>query len=129
MDIFLSAEIEGRAESKWFILQKEFSEKLKKLSEYNYGDNLTSIAIISIIMREEFFEDWAYKERKYYSKKNKEADIRLRINYKKFIIAKEDERRKIYFDHILESIRIAGEKAGSDFRLDNLLSDVNYLLN
>lgn len=129
MDIFLSAEIEGSATSKWFKLQKEFSETLKKLNGNNYGASLTSIAIISIIMREEFFEDGAYKERKYYNKRKKEADIRLRINYKKFIIAKEDERRKIYIDHILESIRVAGEKAGPDFHLDELLSDVDCLLN
>lgn len=62
MDIFLSAEIEGSATSKWFKLQKEFSETLKKLNGNNYGASLTSIAIISIIMREEFFEDGAYKE-------------------------------------------------------------------
>lgn len=43
--------------------------------------------------------------------------------------AKEDERRKMYIDHILESIRIAGEKAGPTFRLDDLLRDVNDLLN
>lgn len=32
MNIFLSAELEGRANSKWFVLQKEFNEKLKKIS-------------------------------------------------------------------------------------------------
>ena len=82
MEIFLGAEIEGPATSKWFDLQKEFSELLGELKDENYGDSLTSIGIITILMHPEFFEGEGYKERRYYSRKNKEADIRLRIKRK-----------------------------------------------
>lgn len=128
MDIFLSAEIEGPITNKWFNLQKIFSEKLRKINDRNYGDNLTSIAVISILMREQFFEDGGYKERKYYSVKRKEADIRLRIDYKDFMKASAEKREMIYRNHILESIQIAGEKAGKGFDTKRLLSDVEKIL-
>lgn len=129
MEIVLSAETEGPAASKWFELQKEFSPLLSQVSMANYGESLTSIGIITILMREEFFEDGGYKERRYYNKKRKEADIRLRLNYVDFLRANKERQREIYTAHILECIRIAGENAGRDFELERLLSDVKQLLN
>lgn len=128
MNIFLGAELEGAADSRWFALQKEFKEKLLPLQNNNYGDELIHIGIISIIMREEFFVDGAYKERKYISRKNKEADIRLRIDYKKFVKSSNETRRQIYIEHIIESIRIAGNKAGKSFDTERLVNDVIELL-
>ena len=128
MEIFLGAEIEGPATSKWFDLQKEFSELLGELKDENYGDSLTSIGIISILMHPEYFEGEGYKERRYYSRKNKEADIRLRINYTDFVNANNETRKGIYISHILEAITIAGNKAGDGFDLNRLLFDVQRLL-
>lgn len=67
MEIFLSAEIEGPVTSKWFVLQKEFSELLLNFHEKEYGENLNSIGIITILMRDEYLKDGGHKERKYYS--------------------------------------------------------------
>lgn len=128
MEIFLGAEIEGPASSKWFDLQKEFSELLGELNDKNYGDSLTSIGIITILMHPEYFEGEGYKERRYYSRKNKEADIRLRINYTDFVNANKETRKGIYISHILEAITIAGNKAGDGFDLNRLLFDVQRLL-
>ena len=128
MEIFLGAEIEGPATSKWFDLQKEFSELLGELKDESYGDSLTSIGIISILMHPEYFEGEGYKERRYYSRKNKEADIRLRINYTDFVNANKEIRKAIYISHILEAITIAGNKAGDGFDLNRLLFDVQRLL-
>lgn len=128
MEIFLSAEIEGPATSKWFVLQKEFSLLLSVLHKKDYGEQLNSIGIISIIMRDEYFEDGGHKERKYYSKTRKEADIRLRINYNDFLRANEADRKKLYIAHILDSIYIAGKKAGKDFAVTQLLTDVETIL-
>ena len=128
MEIFLSAEIAGAAHGKWFLLQKEFTPLLKTLESKNYGETLTSIGIITILMPDQYFEDSGYKERRYYSKKTREADIRLRISYNAFLNATSEEARKIYADHILQSIRIAGEKAGKEFDLERLIGDVQALL-
>ena len=43
MTFFLGAELEGAAGSKWFVLQKEFSQKLLPLKNKNYGDELIHI--------------------------------------------------------------------------------------
>lgn len=128
MDIFLGAEIEGPATSKWFELQKEFSTLLLGIRDVDYGTALTSIGIISIIMRPMFFEEGGYPERRYYSRKKREADIRLRLNYQAFVTADIATRRKIYVAHILESVRIAGEKAGNEFDFERLIFDIELLL-
>ena len=128
MDIFLSAETEGPAASKWFVLQKEFTPLLKSLSEKSYGEDLTSIGIISILLRDKYLGDDWHRERKYYSKKNKEADIRLKMDYQKFLRASPEDARKMYIEHILDSISIAGKKAGKGFNLEHLLSDVREVL-
>ena len=128
MKIFLSAETEGPAANKWFLLQKEFTPLLQSLNEKTYGETLNSIGIISILLRNKYLEDGWHKERKYYSKKNKEADIRIKMDYQKFLRANNAEARKMYVDHILESISIAGQKAGNDFNLEQLLLDVQKVL-
>lgn len=128
MRIILGAETEGPAAGRWFELQKEFTALLSILENNDYGMGLDEIHIISIIMRPSFFTDGAYKERKYYSKKTKSADIRLRIDYMDFWRATNNKRREIYITHILQSISIAGLKAGNSFKLDLLLSDVKRIL-
>lgn len=128
METFLSAETESKAASKWFELQKKFSLVLLELKEKNYGEDLICIGIISILLPDEYFEDGAYKERRYYNKKRKAADIRLRINHKEFVKANKEKRKRMYIDHILDSIRAAGEKAGTGFDLERLLLDVERIL-
>lgn len=128
MNVFLGAEIEGPAASKWFELQKEFSAKLSVLKDVSYGDGLTDVAIISIIMRPTFFEENGYKERKLYRKKSKAADIRLRMDYSRFLNTSKEARRDQYIEHILTALRIAGEKAGADVDLTRLLFDVENIL-
>ena len=129
MKIFLGAELEGAAGNKWFVLQKEFNKKLLSLDNKNYGDELIHIGIISIIMREEFFVDGAYKERRHINRKTKTTDIRLRIDYNKFVKSSNETRRQLYIEHITEAIRISGEKAGKTFETERLIEDVLVLLN
>ena len=71
MEIFLGAEIEGPAAGKWFVLQKEFSRSLLSIEDRCYGDDLLSIGVISIVMRDKYFEQGGYKERLYYNKKTR----------------------------------------------------------
>ena len=128
MEIFLSAELGGPASNKWFELQKEFSPLLSRLRDLNYGESLKSIGIISILMPDDFYVDGGYKERKYYNKKKKEADIRLRMDYKKFLLASRTDRRRLYISHILDAIRIAGVLAGVEFNYEQLMEDVELVL-
>ena len=128
MEIFLSGEIEGPASAKWVELQRECAPLLSKLEDKNYGEDLTSIGIISILMRDEYLANGLHPEKRYYSRKRKEADIRMWINYKEFSRSNKEQRKKIYIDHIIESIRVAGKKAGKGFDTELLVKDVREIL-
>ncbi len=128
MHIFLGAELYGKAGSRWFSIRKEFSERLKKLENIEYGSELDTIGIISIIMPDDFFTDGAHKERKYFNRKEKSLDIRLKIDYKSFVSGDKTISRKIYKDHILSAFEVVAKKVGPDFQAQKLLSDVKNLL-
>lgn len=128
MEIFLGAELEGAAGGRWFALQKDFSKRLSPIKARDYGLDLVNIGIISIIMKEETLQDGAYKERKYYNRKEKSADIRLRMNYEDFVKACDRDRREMYTSHILQAVQIACEKAGDRLNSDQLLNDIKELL-
>lgn len=128
MRIFLGAELYGKAGSRWFQLQKEFSEKIKKLEINEYDSELDNISIISIIMPDDFFADGAYKERKYFNRKDKYIDIRLKIDYKSFVSGNKTVSRKLYIDHILSAFDVVANKVGPAFQMQKLLADVKNLL-
>jgi hypothetical protein len=128
LKIFLGAELEGAAGSRWFALRADISKRLSPIQDRDYGSELVSIAIISIIMKEETIQDGAYKERKYYNRKEKYADIRLQINYKDFLKARDSDRREMYISHILKSVQIACEKAGDSLNSNQLINDIKELL-
>lgn len=128
MEFFLSAELYGKAGCLWRLLAQEFQKKLDCLADKTYGEELVDIGIISIIMPEEFFEDNGYPERKLFKRKTKEADIRLRINYKKFICSSPDQRRQMYIDHIIQSLETLRHKVSKDYKFDDLINDVTELI-
>ena len=126
MKIFLGAELEGKADSCWFPLQLEFDKRLEKLKECNYGDELNDIGIISIIFIESPKE--GFPERRLFQRKQKSADIRLRIDYKKFTTAKPEVRRQMYVQHILDSIDTLRHKVSKDYKFDEVYNDVKNIL-
>ena len=128
MEFVLSTESEAPASGYWLTLYKEINPLLQELQTKTYGEELTSIAIISIILRDERFEGGGYPERRYFSHKRKEADIRLRIDFNQFIRARPDERRRMYTLHILESIMQLRTRVSKEYRFDELISDVSNLL-
>lgn len=128
MKIFLSAETESPAANLWFNLHKEINRRLDSLTTEYYGDELISIGIISIILSEKYFVDGGYPERRIFSKKNKEADIRLRINFNEFVKATPNRRREIYVNHIIDAIDCLRFKVSKDFSFDKLMNDVIHVL-
>lgn len=128
MVIFLSAELYGKADSLWSNLERKYQRRLDALQNKTYGEELDHISIISIIMPEEFFEDGGWPERKLFKRKTKEADIRLRIDYKSFIRAKPEQREQIYKEHIIQSIETLRHKVSKAYKFDELIHDVTELL-
>ena len=51
----------------------------------NYGTEFQQLTIIPSCVDNEFWDALGWKERKQIWRKNKEADIRLRMNYEHFI--------------------------------------------
>ena len=124
MHFFLSSETYGLAATFWRPLEAAFSKSLLSLEETSYGDELTSISIISIILPSEFYSDGGYKERRLFHRKTRDADIRLRIDYHSFVCAKPEQRRELYADNIINSILTLKKKVSPVFQFDRLLSDV-----
>ena len=84
MEIYLSSETEGRADSLLLPIRNMVDSLLDDIRKNEYGSALTSVGVFAIIMKEEMYDSGGYCERQYYSKVRKEADIRLRLNYKSF---------------------------------------------
>ena len=89
----------------------------------NYGTEFKLIAIITMIVTQERI-DRGFKERRYISRKNKEADIRLNINRDKFFNSTSEKQRLLYIKNIIESINVVIEKSKGDFRGEDLKRDI-----
>lgn len=63
-------------------------------------------------------------ERKFISRKNKEVDIRLRINYKKFVESDENQQFILYVKNIIDSIKVVNGRKKGDFNGEKLIDDI-----
>ena len=99
MEIYLSSETEGRADSLLLPIRNIVDSLLDDIRKNEYGSALTSVGVFAIIMKEEMYDSGGYCERQYYSKVRKEADIRLRLNYKSFCNAEPEKRVELYKQH------------------------------
>lgn len=111
MEIYLSSETEGRADSLLLPIRNMVDLLLDDIRKNEYGSALTSVGVFAIIMKEEMYDSGGYCERQYYSKVRKEADIRLRLNYKSFCNAEPEKRVELYEQHVSRALEIAANKA------------------
>ncbi len=128
MKIFLSYESSAPAVSYLNRLEPLVSAKLHSLEHTHYGDELTHIAIISIVLPADILKDGLYPERKLFQRKSCSADIRLTLDYAQFVKAKSADRYEMYAKHIVDSISTLKHKVSSDFQYDALLRDVCAIL-
>lgn len=124
MELFLTSESYGTASALWLLLCKEFNKNLEWLKSADYGDELTSICIVSIIMPDSYYEDGGYRERILFKKSSKEADVRLRIDYKDFVSASYGKRKQLYCEHIVQALNSIRDRISKNFELDALIDDV-----
>lgn len=95
----------------------------------NYGKEFRSIAIIPTCVSNEFWKALGWKERRLIWRKKREADIRLRINYERFIKESTENKRLMVVDIIVKSIKVVQEKSKEDFRGNELIGDILETLN
>nr|WP_206704533.1 Imm44 family immunity protein [Bacillus wiedmannii] len=125
-EIFLSGELEGDIAEEFINIISEISSELEKLNNNNYGSEVEKISIIPIVVKitPEYEAAGFFKERKLFKKKSKVADFRLRIDYETFSTANYSARKILILKNIIQSIRILGEKAKSDFNAIKLEQDI-----
>ncbi|HHL0973840.1 immunity 44 family protein [Bacillus thuringiensis] len=126
MKFFLSGELEGDIAEEFINIISEISSELEKLNNNNYGSEVEKISIIPIVVKitPEYEAAGFFKERKLFKKKSKVADFRLRIDYETFLLADDSGRKILIIKNIIQSIRILGKRAKSDFNAIKLEQDI-----
>ena len=111
---------------------KETTDKLNFLTDKttdleninNYGTEFKEISIIPSCMDDELWNTLCWKERKQIWRKRREADIRLRMDYNRFINETLENKRLLFIDIIIKSIQVVQEKSNGDFRGEDLIKDI-----
>jgi hypothetical protein len=129
MDFFMSCEMDKQVGDIYPEIEKEIESKLNTLKDKDYGSAVTSIGIIPIIVGQSLLDEGFFKERRLFSRKNKEADYRLRIDLKRFMESDNETRRLMVIKNVIESVRSLGEKAKKDFDAKTLEEDILRVLN
>ena len=131
MRIFLSAEYEHKAGLAYHNAWKEVEEKLQFVCKENvglekddtYGTEFENMGIISVIIPQ-YIKDHGWKERRLIKRKAKEADIRLYMDYDRFIKETPENQKLMYIKNILDSIDVVIERSKGDFRGEQLKKDI-----
>jgi hypothetical protein len=130
IDLFVSPEVSKEITFDDANLITLIGKQVKNLLlENDYGDAVKEVAIIPTIFSEGTYKVLAYKERKIYSPKKKEAEFRLKIDFEKFVRGNDAEKKKMILDNFIESITILSEKVRKDFDGKRLIRDIKKLFN
>lgn len=132
MRLFITVEAQNAMESGLARLLKEINSELdfitskeKKLESIdNYGTEFKEIAIIPTCASEEYLKILGWKERKQIWRKKKEADIRLQMDYDRFISETEENKRLMFINVIVKSIEVVIERSKGDFNGQQLIKDI-----
>ena len=135
MDFFMTYEIDSRYNNFGDILRKignDIEVKIKNfLKEKNYGTEIQDLSIIPIIIKfnEQMEKEGWFKEKITYKKSKNQADIRLKINYDKFVNGDEITKKLLLIHIIIKSIRELSKKAKNNFKANELEEDILKLFN
>ncbi len=126
MKIFLSGETSFKANEPFRRLLMEMNKTLKSFIEADenddtYGAEFRSIGIITMILSEDLNNT---PERKFINRKKKEADIRLKIDYNKFVNSDTNIQLLLYLKNIIESIQVVDDNKKEDFNGEKLIEDI-----
>lgn len=112
------------------IMLKVDKKLTEKLSMSNYGGALNHISIIPSIFPNKFYlENPDHKERKLIKWKSKTADIRLRIDFDKWVESDDKGKEKLFCDNVIRSIQVIQSKVKEGFDAKKLESDIRKELN
>lgn len=137
MKLFLTVEAQNCTENGLSQILKETIDQLDFITNNynnlenidNYGMEFRVISIIPSCMDDDFWNALGFKERKQIWRKKREADIRLRMDYRQFVTASLYVKRLLFIDIIIKSIQLVQETARIDFRGNELINDILNALN
>ena len=132
MRLFLTIEAQNATESGLSNLLKEINTELDFVTSKdrgletvdNYGTEFKEIAIIPTCASEEYLKILGWKERKQIWRKKQEADIRLHMDYDRFINETEENKRLMFIHIIIKSIDVVIKRSKGDFYGQQLIEDI-----
>ncbi|MCL2821580.1 MAG: Imm44 family immunity protein [Firmicutes bacterium] len=140
MYIFLTGEVSFEIGVPFGKTLRDISEKLKAFSlvedgglllpsDDTYGTEFKNITIVTTILGESRMfpgenTKGMWKERRLIRRKEKCADIRLEIDYDKFVDSDKDTQMLLHIKNIVDSIMAVEERKKSDFKGQQLIDDI-----
>lgn len=132
MELFISVEAQNATQTGIDKVLKNVNKTLSfvtdtKLNlEYidNYGTEFHSIGIIPTCFEEDVWNSLGWKEEIKISRKRKEADIRLKMDYELFANESEENKNIIFIATIIKSINVLQGHSKGDFKGDELVRDI-----
>lgn len=122
MKLWISGEVDSDIGDQFRIAMNTVENEVNSIIEKkDYGTGLESWDIIFIISQEAGEESFKYK------KSSKETDIRAVINHSAFKNANQIGQKKLMLDTLMRSLLVLKEKKISDFKVDNLIEDIQIL--
>lgn len=104
------------------IRNKNVEPKIINILPKNYGSKIIYIGIITICVLKHQEKDWT--ERRLIQWKQNGADIRLHMNYDKFMNGNEEQRYLMYCKNIIDSLKVVRDRCKKDLRGQDLIDDV-----
>ena len=95
----------------------------------NYGTEFALVCIIPTCMNDEFWDALGWKERRQIWRKKRETDIRLKMDFYRFEKETYANKRLMFIDIIIKSIRVIIERSKGDFKGEELIQDILKALN
>lgn len=108
MEIWISSEMDSDIAEEFRIANNELEDELKPfLASKQYDLELDSLDCIAILRNDKEFEEIYI-----YSKKNRDIDFRLVINYGAFKSASFQRRKQLILEMVLRAVDILSNKKG-----------------
>lgn len=129
MELHISIEAQNAFESGLAEILHEVSERLAFVAGEYYGTEFCLVAIIPTCVDDAYWNALGWKERVQVWRKKREADIRLRMDYARFVGESYENKRLMFIQIIVASVQALQERSKGDFKGDLLIRDILKALN
>ena len=93
-------------------------------NENNYGLEFRVISIIPSCVDDSYWNALGWSERLKIWRSKKEVDVRLRMDYNRFINETKQNQKIMFVDIIAKSIRLIMNRSVGDFKGEELITDI-----